>query len=237
MRPARRQRRSVRLCPALLHRLKSPQHRDRRRAIERGLKLNEYALEGEKGSVPCHEESELFRALGLEFIPPELREDAGEFDLAEKGKIPKLVTLADLTGTLHCHSDWSDGGNTLAEMAEAAQALGLKYLGIADHSRTAAYAGGLTIERVEKQWAEIDALNEKFGAAFHIFKGTECDILTDGSLDFPDEVLAGFDYVVASVHSNFGLSREAMTARIVRAVGAPACHHARTSDRPAAAGA
>lgn len=193
----------------------------RRRAIERGLKLNEYALEGPGGPISCGTEADLFAALGLSYIPPELREDMGEFERAEAGEILPLVTLADLTGTFHCHSDWSDGGATIAEMAEAARALGLKYLGIADHSRAAAYAGGLTVDRVRRQWEEIDALNAQYGGAFRIFKGTECDILPDGSLDFPDDVLAGFDYVVASVHSNFGLPREAMTARMVRAVQNP----------------
>ncbi|HEY2154272.1 MAG TPA: DNA polymerase/3'-5' exonuclease PolX [Isosphaeraceae bacterium] len=193
----------------------------RRRAMDRGLKLNEYALEGPNGPTPCRDEVDLFRALGLAYVPPEMREDQGEFKLAEAGEIPRLVTLEDLTGTFHCHSDWSDGGATIAEMAEAARALGLKYLGIADHSRAAAYAGGLTVERVRQQWEEIDKLNESFGDSFRIFKGTECDILTDGTLDFPDEILAGFDYVVASVHSNFGLDRDAMTRRIVRAVENP----------------
>ncbi len=193
----------------------------RRRAIDRGLKLNEYALEGPDGPVPCRDETELYRALGLHYVPPEMREDQGEFERAEAGEIPKLVTLDELTGTFHCHSDWSDGGATIAEMAEAARALGLKYLGIADHSRAAAYAGGLTVDRVRQQWEEIDRLNESFGGAFRIFKGTESDILVDGSLDFPDEILAGFDYVVASVHSNFGLDRDAMTRRIVRAVENP----------------
>ena len=193
----------------------------RRRAIERDLKLNEYTLEGPKGAIRCATESDLFAALGLAFIPPELREDAGEIGRAEQGEVPQLVSLDDLIGTFHCHSDWSDGGATLAEMAEAARALGLKYLGIADHSRSAGYAGGLTIDRVRKQWDEIDALNETFGKSFRIFKGTECDILTDGSLDFPDDILGGFDYVVASVHSNFGLPLAAMTARMVRAVSHP----------------
>ncbi len=193
----------------------------RRRAIDRGFKLNEYALEAATGPIPCKTEADLFAALGLAMIPPEMREDAGEVQQAERGEVPKLVSLDDLKGTFHCHSDWSDGGATLAEMAEAARAMGLTYLGIADHSRSAGYAGGLTIDRVRKQWDEIDALNETFGTSFRLFKGTECDILTDGSLDFPDDILAGFDYVVASVHSNFGLPREAMTARIVRAVSHP----------------
>ncbi len=193
----------------------------RKRAIARGLKLNEYALEGPGGPIPCATEADLFRALDLAAIPPELREDQGEFDRAEAGEIPRIVELDDLTGTFHCHSDWSDGGNTVAEMAEAAKALGLKYLGIADHSRSAGYAGGLTVDRVRHQWDEIDALNARLGKSFRVFKGTECDILADGSLDFPDAVLEGFDYVVASVHSSFGIGREAMTERIVRAVRHP----------------
>jgi len=196
----------------------------RRRAQARGLSLNEYALsaakEGAKG-VACRDEPELFRALGLAYIPPELREDAGEFEAAEAGSLPDLVKPGDLTGTFHCHSDWSDGEATLEEMAEGARALGLQYLGIGDHSRSLAMARGLTIERVREQWAAIDALNAKFGDGFRLFKGTECDILADGSLDFPDDVLAGFDYVVASVHSRFKMSKAEMTARIVRAISNP----------------
>ncbi len=193
----------------------------RRRAQARGLKLNEYALEGPDGNVPCRDEAELFQALGLAYIPPELREDVGEFALAEAGPIPTLVELSDLTGTFHCHTDWSDGGATLEEMAQAAKDAGLRYLGIADHSRSAGYAGGLSIERVQAQWAAIDKLNKKFGDDFRLFKGIECDILVDGSLDYPDEILDGFDYVVASVHSSFGMPRDEMTARVIRAVRHP----------------
>lgn len=193
----------------------------RRRAIARGLKLSEYELAGPSGPIPCATEADLFEALGLAYIPPELREDLGEIAAAESGPIPRLIERADLTGTFHCHTDWSDGGATLAEMAEAAHAAGLAYLGIADHSRSAGYAGGLTIDRVRRQWAEIDVLNQAAGDRFHVFKGTECDILPDGSLDYPDEVLAGFDYVVASVHSSFGQSREEMTRRICRALANP----------------
>jgi DNA polymerase (family X) len=193
----------------------------RKRALARGLSLNEYALTGADGPIPCETESDLFEALGLAEIPPELREDHGEIDAALAGRLPSLVERADLTGTFHCHSDWSDGGATLAEMAAAAQARGMQYLGIADHSRSAAYAGGLSIERVREQWAEIDGLNKRFGSKFHLFKGTECDILADGSLDYPDELLDGFDYVVASVHSIFNLPRDEMTKRIVRALSNP----------------
>ncbi|QEH33788.1 DNA polymerase/3'-5' exonuclease PolX [Aquisphaera giovannonii] len=193
----------------------------RKRALARGLSLNEYALSGEAKDVPCETEEDLFRALGLAYIPPELREDAGEFAAAEEGALPDLIALEDLTGTFHCHTNWSDGEATLEEMAEAARSMGLSYLGIADHSRSLRMAGGLTVERVRDQWAKIDALNEKLGPKFRVFKGTECDILADGSLDFPDEVLDGFDYVVASVHSRFGMPRGEMTARIIRAVSNP----------------
>jgi DNA polymerase (family 10) len=193
----------------------------RRRAIARGYTLNEYSLTGPDGQVACRTEADLFAALGLAEIPPELREDAGEIEAAEKGKLPELVELSDLTGTFHCHTDWSDGAATLEEMAEAARAAGLKYLGIADHSRSAGYAGGLSVERVKEQWAAIDRLNANFKGEFTLYKGTECDILPDGSLDYPDALLEGFDYVVASIHSAFGMSRTEMTRRIVRAVSNP----------------
>jgi DNA polymerase (family 10) len=193
----------------------------RKRALARGFSLNEYALSGEKGEVACGTEADLFRALGLAEIPPELREDSGEIEAAERDKLPALVKLEDLTGTFHCHTDWSDGDATLEQMAEGAQGAGLKYLGIADHSRSLRMTGGLTIERVREQWARIDALNAKFGGRFRLFKGTECDILADGSLDYPDDVLDGFDYVVASVHSHFRMPREEMTRRVVRAMSHP----------------
>ncbi|MDR3619503.1 MAG: DNA polymerase/3'-5' exonuclease PolX [Paludisphaera borealis] len=193
----------------------------RKRALAQGLSLNEYALTGKTMSIACRDEADVFQALKLEYIPPELREDSGEIEAAENGKIPKLVELSDLSGTFHCHSDWSDGEATLEQMAEGAKALGLHYLGIADHSRSLAMARGLSIERVYEQWKAIDALNEKLGSRFRLFKGTECDILADGSLDYPDEVLAGFDYVVASVHSRFKMPRDEMTARIVKAVSNP----------------
>jgi DNA polymerase (family X) len=193
----------------------------RKRALARDLTLNEYALTGPEGPVPCEDEAALFAALGLAYVPPELREDTGEIEAAQAGRVPDLVELSDLTGTFHCHTDYSDGGATLAEMAEAARARGMQYLGIADHSRSAAYAGGLSIERVHEQWAEIDALNKSFGNKFHLFKGTECDILADGSLDYPDELLDGFDYVVASIHSLFNLPRDEMTKRMVKAASNP----------------
>jgi DNA polymerase (family 10) len=194
----------------------------RARAIEYGLKLNEYELAGHKKTVHCKDEADIFAALDLEYIPPELREDTGEIDAAASHELPKLIELADLQGTFHCHTNWSDGAASLEEMADAAAKRRLKYLGIADHSPTAAYAGGLSIERVQKQHKQIDALNARH-KRLRIFKGIESDILPDGTLDYPDEVLASFDFVVASVHSSFTMSRDEMTRRVIRAVSHPHC--------------
>jgi DNA polymerase (family 10) len=202
----------------------SKQHniRMRARAIDYRLKLNEYELAGEMKAIPCKDEAEIFAALDLDYIAPELREDTGEMEAAAAHCLPKLIDFADLQGTFHCHTDWSDGAATLQEMAQAAQKLGLKYLGIADHSQTAAYAGGLSVERVRNQHAEIDALNAH-SKGFHLFKGIESDILPDGRLDYPDDVLASFDYVVASLHSSLTMSRDEMTQRVIRAVSQPYC--------------
>ncbi len=192
----------------------------RQRAIDQGLRLNEYALEGAKKKLTANTEEDLFRHLGLQYIPPELRENTGEIAAAEKGMLPELITLDDLVGTLHCHSTFSDGSNTLEEMALAAKKLGLKYLGIGDHSQSLGVAHGLTPERVKQQWKEIDALNDKL-KGIKLLKGTECDILADGTLDFDDKLLAQFDYVVASVHTHFTQTREQMTERIIKALRHP----------------
>lgn len=192
----------------------------RQRAIDQGLRLNEYALEGPRKKLAASTEADLFKHLGLEYIPPELRENTGEIAAAEKGTLPDLITLDDLAGTLHCHTTYSDGVNTLEEMALAAKKLGLKYLGIGDHSQSLGVARGLTPERVKQQWKEIDTLNEKL-KGFQLVKGTECDILADGSMDFDDKLLAQFDYVVASVHTHFNQTREQMTERIIKAIRHP----------------
>ena len=192
----------------------------RARAQAYGLKLNEYALEGEKKNVKCKDEADIFAALDLDYIPPELRENTGEIDAAAKHQLPELVEEGDLRGTFHCHTTWSDGKNSLEEMAQAAKRLGLSYLGIGDHSQSLTIANGLTPERVRQQQKEIDALNEKL-KGIQLLKGTECDILPDGKLDFDDATLATFDYVVASVHSHFNQTEEEMTNRIVRAVSHP----------------
>jgi DNA polymerase (family 10) len=190
-------------------------------AEERGLRLDRDGLHRGKRLLPCPNEAEVYAALGLPFIAPELREGRGEIELARAGRLPELVTESDLRGLLHCHTDFSDGGNTLGEMAEATRRRGYGYFGVADHSRSAGYAGGLTVERVEEQQALADAVNRRYRGEFRIFKGIESDILQDGSLDYPDEVLGRFDFVVASVHGRFRLDPKAQTERIIRAVSNP----------------
>jgi len=192
----------------------------RARAQEFGLKLNEYELAGDGKRIPCKDEADLFRALNLDYLPPEMREHTGELDLAAEHRVPALIEPDDLRGLFHCHTNWSDGTATLEEMALAAKELGFKYLGIADHSQSLTVANGLSPERVRKQQAEIDALNARL-RGIKLFKGIECDILADGSLDYDDTVLASFDYVVASVHSHFNQTDAEMTARIVRAIRHP----------------
>jgi DNA polymerase (family X) len=199
----------------------------RSRARAHGWSLNEYGFTlvppakgkktGRKPPKSCKTEADVYKALGLQYIPPELRESSGEFEAAETGSVPDLVTWEQIRGTFHCHSTWSDGLHSLEQMAAAARDLGWEYLGIADHSKAAAYAGGLTPARVREQLREIETLNRKGGGAF-LLSGTECDILPDGSLDFPDKLLAQFDYVVVSVHSSFKMSEEAMTRRVIKAL-------------------
>jgi DNA polymerase (family 10) len=198
----------------------------RTRAKRQGLSLNEYGFSPADGANPrgkaqkavrCKDETDIYRVLGLAFVPPELRENAGEFEAAEKGRFPALIEGGDIRGTFHCHTTYSDGVNTLEQIAGAARALGWEYLGIGDHSKAAAYAGGLTEAKVKAQIKAIEAINERT-KGFRIFKGSECDILADGSLDWPERVLAMFEYVVVSVHSNFTMSEATMTKRIIKAL-------------------
>ena len=178
-------------------------------------------MTGPDGPIPCRDEAALYKIFGLSYIPPELREHTGEFEAAADDDLPQLVELADITGVFHCHTTYSDGADTLEDMAKAAKMLGLKYLGLADHSQSLTVANGLTPERVREQQSAIDDLNNRL-KGIHLFKGTECDILVDGRLDYDDELLATFDYVVASVHSHFNQSREEMTERIIKAIRHPA---------------
>lgn len=192
----------------------------RHRAKAMGFKINEYGLFQGEQLVRCEDEVSFFTALGLQYIPPELREDNGEIEAAERGEIPVLVEEADLRGIFHAHTVYSDGSATLLEMAEAAQARGYRYIGITDHSRSAAYARGLQEDALLRQSAEIDSLNVHW-KDFKILKGIECDILADGSLDYSDEVLSQFDFVIASVHSQFRMTETDMTRRIVIAMDNP----------------
>lgn len=205
---------------ALAHFTGSKEHNVamRQRAKERGLKLNEYGLFREDGSmVPCKEEKDIFRALDLPYIPPEMREDLGEFDA---DPLPRLVNEKDLRGLIHCHSTWSDGVDPLETMALRVRERGYEYMVISDHSQTAAYAGGLKPADIVRQHAEIDALNARL-APFRILKGIESDIRTDGSLDYEDDVLASFDIVIISVHQKLDMAEEEATARIIKAIESP----------------
>lgn len=187
-------------------------------AKEKGYKINEYGLETIEGAVIAPQsEAELYRLLGLSYIEPELREGLGEIEAAAAGKLPALVSEQDLRGVFHIHTRFSDGSDSLAGMAAAAKSRGWQYIGIADHSQTAVYAKGLKPDRIKQQRQEIDVLNAA-DTGFRILSGIESDILPDGSLDYPDEILAGFDFVVASVHSAFRQSEAEMTRRIIRAM-------------------
>ena len=190
----------------------------RQRSIDYGYRLNEYDLTGYK--KPIKDEADIYKALDLEYVPPEMREDTGEIAAAAAGKLPELLELSDIQGVFHNHSTWSDGAATLEQMADAARKLGYKYFGIADHSQSLNVANGLSVERVYQQQKEIDKLNATF-KGFRIFKGTECDILGDGTLDYDEEVLASYDYVVASVHTLFNQPLAEMTARIIKAIKHP----------------
>ena len=170
--------------------------------------------------VPVASEEALYRTLGLAFVPPELREDQGELEAAQAGTLPQdLVELGDVRGMVHCHTTWSDGRASVEEMARAADALGLEYLTITDHSGSAGYAGGLDEERLRRQWDEIDRVQER--VKVRLLKGTEADILEDGRLDWPDAILERLEVVVASVHSRMKMDEDQMTRRLVRAMSLP----------------
>ena len=194
-------------------------------AVQRGWKLNEYGLFEERSGrrLAGEDEADIYRALDLEFIPPELREADGEIEAAAEGRLPKLIELADLQGDLHLHSTWSDGGDSLEAMANAARALGHRYMAITDHSKSLGIARGLDEARVREQRALVDRLNHEL-APFRILHGTEMDILRSGRLDYPDEVLAEYDYVSASIHSGMRQPEAEMTARIQRALRNPYVH-------------
>jgi DNA polymerase (family 10) len=192
-------------------------------AKAKGIKINEYGVfKGEK-KIGGKEEKEVYRSLGMEWIEPELREDRGEIEAAQKGRLPKLVEDSEIKGDLHVHSKWSDGTSSIEEVARFAQKKGYQYVAICDHSQSLRIAHGLNETRLLKQIEEIERINEKL-KGFQILKGTEVDIFTDGKIDHPDKVLQKLDYVVAAVHSGFKQEREKMTKRIVRALENPLVH-------------
>ena len=162
-------------------------------------------------------EDRIFSALGLSFIPPELRENMGEIEAAEMGELPKLVERKDIRGLLHIHTNASDGSDSLEAIVKAAKKMSMEYIGITDHSQSAYYAGGLSVDEIRRQHATIDEINKR-ERKFHIFKGIEADILPDGSLDYDDDILRSFDFVIAAIHSHFGMSEEEMNSRIIKAL-------------------
>ena len=193
----------------------------RQLAAKRNMTLEEQGLVRRGKVIAAASEEEIYKALHLQPVPPELREGRDEIARAVAGLLPEPVTDEAIKGILHAHTDRSDGVDTLEKMAEATLARGYQYFGVADHSRSAHYAGGLTAAEVAEQQVEADRLNKSYGRAFRIFKGIEADILADGALDFPDEILDTFDFIVASVHGRFKLDREKQTERIIRAVANP----------------
>ncbi len=213
---------------ALHHFTGSKQHHVKLRGIARakGLSISEYGLarlDPAQGAAPeVRDESELYRILGLAPVPPEMREDWGEIELAAKSELPELIAQEDIQGFVHCHTTWSDGNASVEDMARAAQALGAKYITISDHSQAAHYAGGLTAERLKAQWDEIAAVQERV-PGIRILRGSEVDILEDGRLDLPDSVLEKLDVVICSVHQRFKLDEAAQTERIRRALSHPLC--------------
>jgi DNA polymerase (family X) len=186
-------------------------------AVDRDWKLNEYGLFAGKRRIAGATEEEVYKKLGLAFVPPELREDRGEVAFAKTNRLPRLVSLSDLRGDLHVHSDWTDGTATIEAMAEGARALGYAYIALTDHSQWVAMARGLDPARLSRQAKEIDRLNERLHG-ITVLKGIEVDILKDGSLDLPDAILAKLDVVIASVHSYFDLPRQAQTDRVIGAM-------------------
>ncbi len=206
----------------------------RQRAIDRGLRLNEYGLfrsseetRDPKLLVKCRTEEDIFEKLGLHYIPPEMREEMGEIALAEKGPLPRLLEWTDLKGSLHNHSTWSDGHQRPEDIAKAMRELGLAYWGITDHSKASFQANGLDAARVRQQLQEIASINallEKEGTDFRLLTGTEVDILVNGKLDFADDLLADLDVVIASIHAGFTQSEAETTRRLISAAENPHVH-------------
>ncbi|MFP2957630.1 DNA polymerase/3'-5' exonuclease PolX [Myxococcus sp. 1LA] len=209
---------------ALHHFTGSKAHHIRLRNLghERGLKISEWGVHRDDGTkVRIKDESDLYALLDMQYVPPELREDTGEFEAAREGKLPNdLLTLEDVQGAVHAHSTWSDGRNSLEEMALAAQALGLKYLTVTEHSEAAIYAGGLKVDDLKRQWEEIDRINAAIPGV-RLLKGIEVDILESGALDYADSVLEQLEVVIGSIHVRHGMDEDQMTRRLLAALDNP----------------
>jgi DNA polymerase (family 10) len=191
-------------------------------ALKRKLSLSDQSFLRPDGSeLLCASEEEVYAALGMPYIPPELREDRGEIEAAQAGKLPTLVQVSDIRSELHCHSTWSDGRLTIKQMAEAALRRGLKLLAITDHSASLGVAGGLSLTDLKAHRREIDAVQAELGDSIRLLQGTEVEILADGSLDYPDEALAELDIVVASLHSSLRQPRQQVTDRLLKAMHNP----------------
>ena len=204
---------------ALQHFTGSKEHNTalRHRAKKLGLKVNEYGIFRADERVIAENEADLYKILKLQYIPPELRENNGEIEVADEWSVPALIEPEDIRGVLHVHSHYSDGKNKIEELVEAARTRGFQYIGISDHSKSAYYAGGLKESEVLRQHSEIEELQQKY-KDITILKGIESDILNDGSLDYNDEILSSFDYVIGSIHSNFTMDKASMMARLTKAI-------------------
>ncbi|OGX40891.1 MAG: DNA polymerase III [Omnitrophica WOR_2 bacterium RIFCSPLOWO2_01_FULL_41_12] len=188
----------------------------RQLAIRKGLKINEYGVFRSNRFISGRTEEEIFKTLGIAYIEPELREDNGEVELAQKFKLPRLIELKELKGDLHVHSKWSDGANTIEEMARAAKNLGYSYIAITDHSQSLKVAGGLSIADLKKKKREVDKINKNL-KGFRVLYGTEVDVRSDGKIDYKDKILREFDLVVAAIHTGFKQAKEQLTRRIISA--------------------
>ena len=190
------------------------------RARAQGIMMSAEGLRRPKGkALKVETEGAIYRRLGLKYIAPELRENQGEIEAAADGSLPNAVVAEDIQGMVHCHTTYSDGQNTIEEMARAAEALGMRYITVTDHSPTASYAGGVKIDRLRAQWDEIDRVQERVG--IKLLKGTESDILEDGLLDYPDYILEKLDVIIASIHARHKMNADQMTARLLRALKLP----------------
>lgn len=204
---------------ALHHFTGSKEHNTAMRtsAKKDNIKMNEYGLFKNDRLIKCSDEKDIFAFFSMDWIPPELRENFGEIEAAKNRTLPKLIEEKDIKGIFHIHTTYSDGKSSIEQVCEQLIKSGFMYAGISDHSKTASYAGGMKNEDVEQYFKEIDKLNLKF-SGFKIFKGIESDILLDGSLDYSDKILSGFDFIIAAIHSSFNLSEEQMTERIIKAI-------------------